>query len=90
VRYLLSDWKGSGIFFTDEIETWALDDIHLEINEGEYVAIAGPSGCGKSTLLSVLGLLNSCTDGKVFLANEDVAQLSQSRQAQAARLVHSC
>ena len=52
------------IFYTDEIETWALDDIHLTINAGEYVSISGPSGCGKSTLLSVMGLLNSSTGGE--------------------------
>jgi putative ABC transport system ATP-binding protein len=46
------------VFYTDEVETHALSDIHLEIRKGEYVAISGPSGCGKSTLLSILGLLN--------------------------------
>ena len=69
------------IFFTDEIETWALDEIHLEVNQGEYVSIAGPSGCGKSTLLSVMGLLNSSTDGQYFLDGEDVASLNSSEQA---------
>ncbi|MCG8415663.1 MAG: ABC transporter ATP-binding protein [Pseudomonadales bacterium] len=69
------------IFFTDEIETWALDEIHLKISEGEYVSIAGPSGCGKSTLLSVMGLLNSSTDGQYFLDGEDVASLNSSEQA---------
>lgn len=69
------------IFFTDEIETWALDEIHLKVNEGEYVSIAGPSGCGKSTLLSVMGLLNSSTDGQYFLDGEDVASLNSSEQA---------
>jgi len=52
------------IFYTDEIETWALDDIHLTINAGDHVSISGPSGCGKSTLLSVMGLLNSSTGGE--------------------------
>jgi len=70
------------IFYTDEIETWALEDIHLEIHEGEYVSINGPSGCGKSTLLSVMGLLNSSTNGQYLLDGEDVASLSQARQAQ--------
>ena len=51
------------VFLTDEVETHALSGIHLEINKGEYVAIAGPSGCGKSTLLSILGLLDTPTDG---------------------------
>ncbi|HIG39100.1 MAG: ABC transporter ATP-binding protein [bacterium] len=70
------------IFYTDEIETRALEDVHLEIHEGEYVSINGPSGCGKSTLLSVMGLLNSSTNGQYLLDGEDVASLSQSRQAQ--------
>jgi len=52
------------VFFTDEVETHALSGIHLEIRKGEYVSIAGPSGCGKSTLLSILGLLDSPTEGK--------------------------
>ena len=50
------------VFFTEEVETHALSDIHLEIREGEYVSIAGPSGCGKTTLLSILGLLDTPTD----------------------------
>ncbi len=69
------------IFFTDEIETWALDEIYLDVKEGEYVSIAGPSGCGKSTLLSVMGLLNSSTEGHYYLAGEDVAVLSSAAQA---------
>ena len=51
------------VFFTDEVETHALSGIHLQIDKGEYVSIAGPSGCGKSTLLSILGLLDSPTEG---------------------------
>jgi putative ABC transport system ATP-binding protein len=51
------------IFSTEEVETHALSNIHLEIKEGEYVAVAGPSGCGKSTLLAILGLLDSPTEG---------------------------
>jgi putative ABC transport system ATP-binding protein len=51
------------IFFTDEVETHALFGIHLEVRNGEYVSISGPSGCGKSTLLSILGLLDSPTEG---------------------------
>lgn len=52
------------IFYADEMETHALSEIHLEIKQGEYLAIAGPSGCGKSTLLSVIGLLDSPTAGE--------------------------
>jgi len=69
------------IFYTDEIETWALDDIHLTIDPGEYVAITGPSGCGKSTLLSVMGLLNSSTQGRYFLNGTEVASLRPAEQA---------
>ena len=51
------------VFYTDEVETHALEDVHLEIQQGEYVAISGPSGCGKTTLLSLLGLLDTPTIG---------------------------
>ena len=51
------------VFYTDEVETHALSNIHLSIRKGEYLAVAGPSGCGKSTLLSILGLLDVPTDG---------------------------
>ena len=69
------------IFYTDDIETWALDNVHLSIDQGEYVSISGPSGCGKSTLLSVMGLLNSSTEGKYFLNGAEVASLRQTEQA---------
>ena len=50
------------VFYTDEVETHALQDIHVEVQPGEYVAMEGPSGCGKTTLLSILGLLDTPTD----------------------------
>ncbi len=69
------------VFYTDEVETHALSGIHLEIQKGEYVSIAGPSGCGKSTLLSILGLLDSPSDGGYQLNGKPVANLSLSERA---------
>ncbi|MGH9417936.1 MAG: ABC transporter ATP-binding protein [Terriglobales bacterium] len=64
------------VFYTDEVETHALANIHLEILSGEFVAIGGPSGCGKSTLLSILGLLDTATGGEYLLNNQPVANLN--------------
>ncbi len=69
------------VFLTDEIETHALALIDLEIRRGEFVAIAGPSGCGKSTLLSILGLLDSPTDGNYRLNGKAVANLNHAERA---------
>ena len=69
------------VFLTDEVETHALSGIHLEIKNGEYVSIAGPSGCGKTTLLSILGLLDTPTDGKYVLNGKEVSDLSFSERA---------
>jgi len=69
------------IFYTDEVETHALSGIHLDIKKGEYVAIAGPSGCGKSTLLSIIGLLDSPTDGSYILNGRPVQGLDFSDRA---------
>jgi putative ABC transport system ATP-binding protein len=69
------------VFYTDEVETHALAGIHLDIKKGEYVSISGPSGCGKSTLLSILGLLDTPTDGTYILNNQSVANLNLSQRA---------
>src|ERR687895_150908 len=69
------------VFYTDEVETHALDNINIEINRGEYVSIAGPSGCGKSTLLSILGLLDTPTEGQYVLNSRPVTDLSLSERA---------
>jgi putative ABC transport system ATP-binding protein len=68
------------VFYTDEVETHALEEIHLEIRKGEYISIAGPSGCGKSTLLSILGLLDSPSDGAYMLNGQPVAKLTISER----------
>jgi putative ABC transport system ATP-binding protein len=69
------------VFMTDEVETHALSGIFLEINRGEYVSISGPSGCGKSTLLSILGLLDSPSDGKFQLNGTGVENLKLGDRA---------
>lgn len=69
------------VFLTDEVETHALSNIHLEIETGEFVSIAGPSGCGKSTLLSILGLLDSPSGGNYWLNNKPVENLSLAERA---------
>jgi len=69
------------VFLTDEVETHALAGVHLEINKGEFISINGPSGCGKSTLLSILGLLDSPTEGNYSLAGKPVADLPLSERA---------
>ena len=69
------------VFYTDEVETHALADVHLEIRPGEYISMAGPSGCGKTTLLSILGLLDTPTGGQYVLDGEPVANLSAADRA---------
>lgn len=69
------------VYYTDEVETHALSDVNLRIDEGEYVSIAGPSGSGKTTLLSILGLLDTPTSGDYTLAGEAVARLSLADRA---------
>ena len=69
------------VFYTDEVETHALSGIHLAIRSGEYVSIAGPSGCGKSTLLSILGLLDTPTNGKYWLNDKPAESLTLAERA---------
>ena len=69
------------IFRTDEVETTALNEVSLEISEGEFVAIMGPSGCGKSTLLNILGLLDNPSGGEYFFLNNEVAGFSERQRA---------
>src|SRR5207244_11310835 len=71
---------GKKVFFTKEVETQSLSGIHLDIKKGEYLSIAGPSGCGKSTLLSILGLLDTPTDGEYVLNDHAVENLSLSQR----------
>ncbi|MDE5813770.1 MAG: ABC transporter ATP-binding protein [Muribaculaceae bacterium] len=66
------------VFRTEEVETWALDNVSLKVNEGEFVAIMGPSGCGKSTLLNILGLLDTPTDGTYILNGVDVSKMKET------------
>jgi putative ABC transport system ATP-binding protein len=69
------------VFVTDEVETRALEGINLEVERGEYISISGPSGCGKSTLLSILGLLDSPSEGAYILNGRPVQNLSLTERA---------
>jgi len=69
------------VFFTDEVETHALNNINLKIMQGEYISISGPSGCGKSTLLSLLGLLDNSSSGHYQLAGHDASNLDHDERA---------
>ncbi|HSE39606.1 MAG TPA: ATP-binding cassette domain-containing protein, partial [Acidobacteriota bacterium] len=69
------------VFVTDEVETHALSGINLEIKKGQYISIAGPSGCGKSTLLSILGLLDTPSNGTYRLNSNSVDRLTPSDRA---------
>jgi len=69
------------VFYTDDLETHALDGIHLDVGKGEFLSISGPSGCGKSTLLALLGLLDTPTEGIYKLAGDDVTSLTPAARA---------
>lgn len=69
-------------FRTEEVETIALNEISMEVKNGEFVAIMGPSGCGKSTLLNILGLLDNPTSGQYFLLDKEVGHLKEKERTQ--------
>jgi len=70
------------IYTTDEVETTALNNVNIEIKQGEFVSIMGPSGCGKSTLLNILGLLDNPSDGELHFIDNEVSNFSERQRAQ--------
>ena len=68
------------VFRTDELETTALNNVNLEVNKGEFVAIMGPSGCGKSTLLNIIGLIDNLTTGQYFFDGQNVSGLREGQR----------
>ena len=69
------------VYRTDEVQTTALNDLAIEINEGEFVSIMGPSGCGKSTLMNILGMIDSPTSGEYFFMENEVGGLSERKRS---------
>lgn len=78
--YLIRLQGVTKVFLTEEVETHALSGINMDIHKGEFLAISGPSGCGKSTLLSILGLLDTPTDGSYYLNGKSVEKLTNSER----------
>ena len=72
----------SKIYRTDDVETLALNNVNIEIAEGEFVAIMGPSGCGKSTLLNTIGMLDSPSEGHFIFNGEDISGLNENQLAE--------
>ena len=70
------------IFKTEEVETWALNNVSIEVKQGEFVAIMGPSGCGKSTLLNIIGLLDNPTSGNYYFDGQEVGHLKEKQRTQ--------
>lgn len=69
------------IFRTKEVETTAVDNVNIEIKEGEFATIMGPSGCGKSTLMNILGLLDTPSEGKYYFMGNDISKLNENQRA---------
>jgi putative ABC transport system ATP-binding protein len=69
------------VFTTQEVETTALNNVNLEVQKGEFVAVMGPSGCGKSTLLHIAGMLDNPTDGEYYFMGEEVSEYSEKKRA---------
>ena len=69
----------SMVFTTEEVQTKALNEVNIEVKQGEFVAIMGPSGCGKSTLLNILGTLDSPTSGKYFFNGKEIDNMGESQ-----------
>ena len=68
------------IFKTEEVQTLALNNVNIEVKDGEFVAIMGPSGCGKSTLLNILGLLDNPTEGEYYLNEKEVSKYTEAQR----------
>ncbi len=72
----------SKLYRTNELETTALNNVDLSIDDGEFVAVMGPSGCGKSTLLNIVGLIDTPSSGQCFFADQEVSQHSEGKLAE--------
>lgn len=69
------------LYATDEVETTALENVNLDIHEGEFISIMGPSGCGKSTLLNLLGLLDNPSEGEYYFFDHEVSHFTERQRA---------
>ena len=80
LKFMIKTVNLQKIFRTEEVQTLALNNVTIEVEKGEFVAIMGPSGCGKSTLLNILGLLDNPTSGSYFLNGTDVSKFTESQR----------